>query len=880
MRGGPLVCLLPVRNGAEDLPGYLESVSTFADAVVALDDGSTDDTRDLLAASPLVEIVLENPRRKSFDGWEDSANRTRLLQAAADLEPAWIMSLDVDERIDRADADALGTFVATEAMPGLAFGFRVFRMWDDLDHYEAPGYWVYRLFAFEAGQTFPGQRLHFHPIPTAIPRPCWVKTTMRIQHLAGLTPARRAARIEKYRAADPTWSFGHVYPDVVETPQEIRRWEPRPAGMQALAAAVDHGGAEVADSDGRPALSAIVISRDDEERIARCVASVVAQESPWPFEVIVVTSGRDGTADIVRRDFPDVTLVELPRPALPGEARNAGLRIARGDYVSFPGSHVELPPGSLAARIQAHDAGYAMVTGTTLNGTDTPAGWASYFLDHSSVLPGRPSTELPGAPAHCSYLRAALLEVGGFPEDMRAGEDTVVNQKLAARGYDAFRAQDVTLIHHNRCRTPLQLASRHFVRGRGFGRILLDRHRQKGRLRQTYGVRALFRLQVRERVAGTTRDIEAWADDGDRLRYRRVRPLVLVGALAHFLGTWYELLRPAPGKAFVLWGTPVSTTLEVTDDEQLPGMVRSGAVTLTRVDLVARRIKVVLLPPSAITDVDCNGRTPLEAAEMLAEAAEDAFGITVNAYAVRSSANGRAAAASQGWMERAVLAYAHLRTRPDDVHVIDATESLNRLAGGDLEEAVQRYLDTRSRGERAALVGATPRAEPREPERSKAETRLPPRFAGRRLSGEEVAKLCWQAGWRRRTDLVSAVAIAGAESHWFDGAWNSNRDGGGMDRGLFQINEETWPSVSPAAALDPLTNAQYAYAIFRNAGHRFSDWVSFETGSYRNFLPAASAAVAEFLGGERWSYSHVEDTEPALADAVQAEIDAQREPVR
>jgi hypothetical protein len=147
------------------------------------------------------------------------------------------------------------------------------------------------------------------------------------------------------------------------------------------------------------------------------------------------------------------------------------------------------------------------------------------------------------------------------------------------------------------------------------------------------------------------------------------------------------------------------------------------------------------------------------------------------------------------------------------------------------------------------------------------------------LSGEEVAKLCWQAGWRRRTELVSAVAVAGAESHWFDRAWNSNGGGEGMDRGLFQINEETWPSVSPEAAFDPLTNAQYAYAIFRNAGHRFSDWVSFETGSYRNFLPAASAAVAEFLGGERWSYSHVEDGEPVLADAVQAEIDAQREPV-
>ena len=96
---------------------------------------------------------------------------------------------------------------------------------------------------------------------------------------------------------------------------------------------------------GRPALSAIIISRDDGERLLRTVASVVNQECPWPFEVIVVTSGGGNGAALVRERFPEVTVVELPQPALPGEARNAGLRLARGDYVSFPGSHVELPPG-------------------------------------------------------------------------------------------------------------------------------------------------------------------------------------------------------------------------------------------------------------------------------------------------------------------------------------------------------------------------------------------------------------------------------------------------------------------------------------------------------------------------------------------------------
>ena len=457
-----LVCLLPVRNGEADLPGFLKSVEGLADAVIALDDGSTDDTRQILDASPLVKLVLDTPPRADYVGWDDAGNRNRLLEAAALLEPDWVLSLDADERIPPADAAALRAFLETDALPGLAYGFKVYRMWQDLEHYDQAGLWVYRLFAFKPGQRFPDQRLHFVPIPTDIPRARWVRTTIRIQHLAGLTTDRRQARFEKYRQADPDNAFQHTYRDLLDPALEIRAWNPRRVGLPVLDVRPNDVAAMRDDAEhpalseivGRPVLSAIIISRADGERLLRSVASVVKQECPWPFEVIVVTSGGGTAAALVRERFPNVTVVDLPQPALPGEARNAGLRMARGEYVSFPGSHVELRPGSLAARMQAHDLGYAMVTGTTMNGTRTWAGWASYFLDHSAVLPGRPSTELEGAPSHCSYRRNALLTVGGFPENMRTGEDSVVNLELVQRGYQAYRAQDVTLVHHSPCRTP------------------------------------------------------------------------------------------------------------------------------------------------------------------------------------------------------------------------------------------------------------------------------------------------------------------------------------------------------------------------------------------------------------------------------------------
>jgi hypothetical protein len=83
----PLVCLLPARNAVADLPGFLESAEGFCDAIVALDDGSTDDTASVLAKSTLVKVLLRNPRREDYRGWDDYENRSRLLAAAADLDP-------------------------------------------------------------------------------------------------------------------------------------------------------------------------------------------------------------------------------------------------------------------------------------------------------------------------------------------------------------------------------------------------------------------------------------------------------------------------------------------------------------------------------------------------------------------------------------------------------------------------------------------------------------------------------------------------------------------------------------------------------------------------------------------------------------------------
>ncbi|MDQ3655323.1 MAG: glycosyltransferase, partial [Chloroflexota bacterium] len=580
-----LVCLLPVRNAEADLPGFLASAGSFCDAIVALDDGSTDRSKAMLEAHPLVEILLENPPRQGYAAWHDAENRNRLLAAALELNSEWLLSLDADERFDARDSASLRAFLETDALPGCAYGFRHVPMRED-EHHFLPRYeWAYRLFSAAPGQRFRNQKLHFAPVPTDIPTSRYVKTTLRIQHLGELTPEHRLRRFAKYLEADPKGQYGVDYMSILRIPPglQIRPWEPRPEGMPVLLAQAQHP-----PEGDAIALSVIVIAQNDEAAIAASVRAIVEQDFPDPFEVILVTSGSDRTATIVRKEFPTVTVIELPNPALPGEARNAGLRIARGTYVTFPGSHVTIAPGSLKNRLRAHRRGYAMVTGVTENGTQTPAGWASYFLDHADGLPGQGPAEINGPPAHCSYARLPLLEVGGFPEGVRTAEDTAVNRALVQRGYVALRDPRIRFVHHSPCRTWRRLVRHHFNRGRGWGRLLVERHAESGHLLNRDVLRTRLLRHVLERLARVANGV---ADATPELQadYNRVRAGVALGAIASWLGMWTEILAPAPGKWAILTGQPRQTILIVSNG----GDIR---VHLADIDHIAGRVTTLELP--------------------------------------------------------------------------------------------------------------------------------------------------------------------------------------------------------------------------------------------------------------------------------------------
>ena len=269
--------LLPVRNGEADLPGWFDSVRAWADLVLALDDGSTDATRELLEAEPLVDVLLANPPRPTAAGWDDGENRRCLLEAADGVAPTWIVWLDSDERLTPDDGRALREFLATDGVPGLAYGFAHHRMWGP-DAYDPALRWVYRAYAWQPGLHLPDGRLHEPPVPVEIPRAAWLRTTIRLQHLGAIDEERIRGRLAKYAEADPDGEWPTNFGDLDRVPTKVVAWSPRapdqpvllePEGPFGLGPLVAEAGRATSLDDGeRPVLVVLLPVRNGQADLA------------------------------------------------------------------------------------------------------------------------------------------------------------------------------------------------------------------------------------------------------------------------------------------------------------------------------------------------------------------------------------------------------------------------------------------------------------------------------------------------------------------------------------------------------------------------------------------------------------------------------------
>jgi GT2 family glycosyltransferase len=103
-------------------------------------------------------------------------------------------------------------------------------------------------------------------------------------------------------------------------------------------------------------VSAIVVTRNNRREIGRTLASFSASCYPLHEVIVLDHASSDGTADYVRREHPDVVLLDfLDNPGF-GEGNNRGARVATGDYLLLVNPDATIDAEALGTLVHALDS--------------------------------------------------------------------------------------------------------------------------------------------------------------------------------------------------------------------------------------------------------------------------------------------------------------------------------------------------------------------------------------------------------------------------------------------------------------------------------------------------------------------------------------------
>jgi len=202
-----------------------------------------------------------------------------------------------------------------------------------------------------------------------------------------------------------------------------------------------------------PLVSVVVPCYRPGSLIDGCLARVLDQDLDAPYEVIVVESSGDGTAERLASRFPRCRVIATPHRTLPAEAQNIGVAASGGRFVAITNHDCLVPRDWLRGLLARHERGaYAAVGGAVANGTpESLVGTAAYWCEFNAFTPGRPAGEVAGVPqCNVCFRRDALRGPTPFPEVRFGAEELAFNYELRRAGGVFYFDPSVVVTHLNR----------------------------------------------------------------------------------------------------------------------------------------------------------------------------------------------------------------------------------------------------------------------------------------------------------------------------------------------------------------------------------------------------------------------------------------------
>ncbi|MGP8247969.1 MAG: glycosyltransferase [Bryobacteraceae bacterium] len=215
------------------------------------------------------------------------------------------------------------------------------------------------------------------------------------------------------------------------------------------------------------AASVVIPNWNGRELLAKYLPSIVAALAGNPAnEIVVVDNGStDGSAEFVRRNFPQVTLVTLEKNFGFGGGSNAGFRAAANDIVVLLNSDMRVAPDFLAPLLAGFHDPLVFAVSCQIFFSDpakpreetglTQGWWEDGQLRVRHRIDPQVDTLFPcfyGGGGSCAFDRRKFLELGGFDELLAPFylEDTDLGYLAWKRGWKVFYQPRSVVYHEHR----------------------------------------------------------------------------------------------------------------------------------------------------------------------------------------------------------------------------------------------------------------------------------------------------------------------------------------------------------------------------------------------------------------------------------------------
>lgn len=224
-------------------------------------------------------------------------------------------------------------------------------------------------------------------------------------------------------------------------------------------------------------LSIILVNWNTKDLTRDAIISIFDQTKNIEFEVIVIdNNSSDNSVEMIKKEFPQIILIENKENRGFGRANNQGLAIARGEYIMFLNTDVKVLDGAINILVDYLDMSPSvMMVGPRLLNTDMsfqhacrrnlPNPLNSFFhlfglvkiFKHSQVINSykqfTADPEVTGpveaiSGAAMLFRRQVYEEIGGFDERFfMYGEDLDFCKRIFDKGWGVVYVSSAKIIH-------------------------------------------------------------------------------------------------------------------------------------------------------------------------------------------------------------------------------------------------------------------------------------------------------------------------------------------------------------------------------------------------------------------------------------------------